>query len=789
MSLSTEATAWELRGRVRGGGAADGLWIVALRGRDLRESRLVAGIAPVDRDTGAFAITVSAAEVVYPMVASGCSYDDLVAERFDGCRRVFPVLGPCAQGAPESLAVQVPDLERTHVLWSGARAPEGPHRSVGFGLLGLLVLLAFWLLRAARRAKGPAHVEVELPLPRQPHPRPAVRWAPLSFAVLAGGLGFVGLGHEPLDLLEYSYFHEGVRPSNWLGVISNPISSELSHAPIEPLILRAVASVTTAPTALRLPSVLAFGGFVALVVAIARRLLDPWRMSLAGLLAATMPLALYYGRDATPYAFAGLMGAASVWLLLRVGDDRSSRRWLLWTAFSLTHVLGFFSHYAFAAVSAAQLGALLFAWWRHRPRVLAEALLAFAAALILPLCDADRLWTMVSNSSVRFALMSPVFSESPGAAAFVGRFLAVLTGLPTQAAWLALVTLPLVGLGLRDLYRRHRAVSWLLAGHVACVVLLLVFSHTMSTTVGGGRVYYAFRWVRPLLVGFLVPIAAAATGWRRWPVALLALGSLVQAVVLVTTPQRPAQDHAVQTMARLGAPGDAYAVLPASFYGDPFQYHLAQGKPPDLLTGMQARPLAVGASTMHGPLVEGLDDLPLETVVDRLAFQRLWVAVLHETNFGIPKFDEALTQHQLAALDTQLELLQTHTFPGIELRLYRNPADRAWGGRDALVVDSREPLRAERYLTPSTPKTPGLVELVLPGAAATFDVRLPPGAAVTERVALVVNGRSAILVSRQTSDAGPHWRFAAPTVGDRHLVALHLPSSFASRGWRLEAHR
>ena len=43
------------------------------------------------------------------------------------------------------------------------------------------------------------------------------------------------LGAEPPELLEFTYLHEGLRPESLLGLLTDPISSQLSHPPLWPL--------------------------------------------------------------------------------------------------------------------------------------------------------------------------------------------------------------------------------------------------------------------------------------------------------------------------------------------------------------------------------------------------------------------------------------------------------------------------------------------------------------------------------------------------------------------------
>jgi hypothetical protein len=126
----------------------------------------------------------------------------------------------------------------------------------------------------------------------------------------------------------------------------------------------------------------------------------------------------------------------------------------------------------------------------------------------------------------------------------------------------------------------------------------------MSQEVGGGHVFYAFRWTRPLLLGALLPLSLAVIGRGRWLLWILIAGALVQSVQMIGDGTRPGQTEAATIVRQYADDGDAYAVLPAAFYGDPLQYYLAGGKPQSLITQMRAGKLKIGEKTIYGPLME-----------------------------------------------------------------------------------------------------------------------------------------------------------------------------------------
>lgn len=773
MGTPDPAAATGVDGVVRGGGQAFELSVVALRTRNLRESGIVAAYAPVDSVDGVFHLTLEESRPLWLMVTTGCSDADLRAERLYLCRAFFPRHEPVRPGASDVL-LQVPDLALADALWSGAPAPPGPYRGLGAGLLLALLLLAAWLWRRPMPAASPV----------SPPPRLS-RTVYLAFALAACALLLPRLGSEPLDLLEYSYFHEGVRPDTATAVLSDFISAELAHGPVEPLLLRAMHALSPSPWLLRLPSALFGVLFVLVVVDVVRREAGRLAAVGAGVAALTAPAAVYYARDATPYALAGLCAAASIWLLLRARD--ADRAWPWWALFAATHVLGFFSHYGFAAVSLAQALALLVSW-RRKPRALSAALLAFAGAGVLPVLLAPHLAHMMASSGVRFSLMSSVYPESPGLVGFAASFLAVLTSLPSELTWGLLLTLPLWALGLGELARRSPLLAWIVGLQALLLLVFLVFTHTMSTTVGGDHVFYAYRWTRPLLLGLIVPLGVVAVTRARWGLAALVCVATWQCLSLVGGPTRPAQEEARAIVEHRARPGDAYAVLPAAFYGDPLQYHLAAGAPPELITRMQPRELPVGGVALFGPLADGR--LTLETEIDRLHYERVWIAAYREAMFGTPKFAAGVTTRTLAALDRRWRRDGRWALPFLDLYLYTCAADCAWAGAQSLLVDLSDPLRAARYLAPG-PGDDSTLRLVLPGDARRMLVRATWPAEV-DAMSLAVTGAR---VPRQpplltTDDRGyPRWELPLSVGEGRTRLTVTVRPPLRAGGLIIEASR
>ena len=725
VAVPSSGAAAAIHGEVRGGGQRRGVSVAALRSRDLRITDNVIDVASVDPRTGRFALTVPAGAAVHLIVLARCDVSQIRADRLDACLRFHPhhaAVSPDGE-ARRSLVLQVPDPDAAQALWRGTAAPVGPHRSVGYGLLVFLVFAAGWLHRLSRGSKRPPRSEDEMPLPRQPSPWPMVRWVPLIFIASTALLVLPRLGTEDLDLLEYSYFHEGVRPESARALLTDPVSAELAHGPVTPLLLRSLERISRSPWLLRLPSAaLAIVSVLVVFVMVRRELGLRAAVATAGL-SACLPLAVLYARDATPYALAGACAVLSVWLAQRARDAARSFGW--WGAFALVQVVGFFAHYAYAFASVALALALSCAWWRRRPADLARALVAFAAAGVLPVTAAPQLVHMLESSGLRFALMSPVYPESPGVVPFGASFLCALSGVPPGWPLALIPVAALAALGFRELWRRSSLLFWLAAAQLVLLVVWLVFTHEMSTRASGGHVFYAFRWARPLTLALLLPLGASVLGPARWTVSVLGAVALWQSVALAAGPTRPAQSEAARIVLDRAQPGDVVAVLPAAFYGDPLNYHLFRGSPPNLITRM--RPGPIGGS-LFGPLL-GID-LPLETELDHAGTSRIWLVAYRETMLGVAKFDPGVAARTLAWMDGTFRRLEHHALASLDLYLFESPGSRIWAGARRLPIDLDRPFRAGRFIArPADGRTiqgASIVPLVLPGDATSLSVE-PPG--------------------------------------------------------------
>ncbi|MFT5430771.1 MAG: hypothetical protein ACI9OJ_001448 [Myxococcota bacterium] len=698
-SASSQRTASSesvISGQVRGGGEHYGLTVVALRSRLLTSG--IMAQSPVQTTSGAFELRLPNDTPVFLFVTAGCEPSN---QNLADCRRFFPRHG-FASTIDSPILLQVPELQEMADVFAGTRAAPGPLRPVGTTVIIVTLLACAWLWRRPTSNHPP--------LESAPAP---TRWDWLIF-VVAAVLLVAFTGTRDLDLLEYSYFHEGVRPLSVSALFSDSISAELAHGPVMPLCLRGMAAISTSPWFLRLPSMLFGLAFVWVTGRLVARLCGARAATGVLLIVATAPVAVVYARDASPYALAGLCSVLAIDLALRL---KSTSNPLVWILFSLVHVVGIFTHYGFVFFSVALALALIVAWLRPAPRALAKALSALAFAAILPTLMAPNLEHMFLSSGVRFTLMSPIYLPSPGLLEFMVTFLAVLFGLPVVASWALIVIIPAWGIGTTILWRRHRTLALITIAQAVVVVVWLVFSHTLSTQVGGERVFYAFRWTRPLLLGLWIPLGFLAVSKLRPVVALFAIWTGVWSATLGPLAHHPDQEAAVATVESESQAGEAYAVLPAAFYSDPVQYYLADKSPPDLITQMRERELPVATGSIRGPLVE--IDYTLETLTDRLDHAGLWVFAYRETMLGVPKFDPGATARTVAHLDQAMSRLSHQTWRWLDLYHYGCDTSCQWRGQDRLTVALADRLGTLRYragiVPPALPQPDSALELVFPG--------------------------------------------------------------------------
>jgi len=619
------------------------------------------------------------------MVALDCSVQTIRDGRFQQCPLLHPRLLPVEPGQP--LVIEIPDLTRVHSQKS--RWTDDDRTTIrlsGYVFIALFLLLAWWI----RRRPSTAQPSIETT-----EPSGWTRWLGWLFSLLALAIYSIGLNAETLGLLEYTYFQEGVRPETAFDVVRDSISTELAHGPIAPLILRWVNQMSNAEWALRLPSAIFGACFVGLLVGMTRRAVGHRVAIVAGILALINPLIVYYSQDATPYALAALCAACSVWLLFQATEKPNV--WFHWVALCVCQWVGFFAHYGYAFVAFAILLACILAWLKRKPVPLSNAMVAFALAAIPVVWIVPHLLDVLNISGVRFALMSPIYPEDPGLGIYLSQFLTVVGGFEGGWQWMLVLVLPLWGLGVQQLWKKARFLAWICIIQLVILTSFVMFNHAMYTSHGGGRVFYAFRYATPFVLCMTLPLAASIMSRLPWTAWALVVISAFSSATLWTQPTRSSQDEAAQTIAQQIQDGDAYAVLPASFYGDPFQYYLLNKEASSLITRGRATTLSIRQTNLWGPLME--THTPLPTQAAHMGHKRLWVASYKEEMLGIAKFDPAIIESNLeqiakecgpASQTLELSLMSVHRFDC--------SSSRVWAGADTVHLDASNSFQLDRWL-------------------------------------------------------------------------------------------
>ena len=769
-ALALPCLASAVHGVVRGEGVGEDLSIVGIPTRNVHQlrsaSQVTLPIASVDPQTGAFTLSIGEQNPTYLMITHGCSSEDIQKRRFQNCTLWFPRRLPIQAG--DDLQIELPEPLQTIRGATNHSANPQPIWTTGGMLIGFLLLIAWWV-----RRKAPARKET-------PDQSDGVRrdgssrWLALWFFLGALLVLFVRLGTEPLGLLEFSYFHEGVRPNHILDILTDNITMELAHGPITPMLLRLLSSVSDSAWWLRAPSVLFGALFVSLVVVIVHSELNRKVAVLAGALALTSPLALYYARDASPYALVGLCAAASIWILCRA--PRTRRPWLLWSGFVALQLVGFFSHFGYGFVALSMFLAVCVVWHRSERRALSHALFAFAMAAIPVLMLLPHFLDVLQISGTRFALMSPIYSVSPGAVAYLSHFLTILSGFPANWTLGLVFAVPLWALGMHVLWQHSRILTWIVGLQCVMVVGFVLFNHTMYTTHGGGRIFYAFRYTLPLLLGVLIPIAASVLSPSRWIVWGLVVVTTCYSTALIQQPTRSSQRAAATLIQEHAKPGDAYAVLPANFYGDLFQYYLANQSPPSLITKGNAQHLSLGDKSIWGPIME--TNLPFETAIDHLDHERLWVITYHESMFGIPKFESSVSTEALATVSTLCApvKLPVKAIAWMNVHLYECDPRRVWNDKNHLTIDTNNRFSLDRFVQRPT-RAHELDDsdswpLVIPGDATHLMVIAEPSSSATQE-SLSIESKHSLGAVTFPSVANKHtqWEVSlTPHPGTTHLT-------------------
>ncbi len=745
-----------VRGRVEGYRGLFPFHVAVLRSRDLADPGNPVAWATVDPDTGHFDIAVPGDLASVYLV--GQLDRERSGPRLNGQHLFFlkklPVTLESLRGM--RLIFDLGDMELAHVMRDSG-AGGAPWIALGLALL-LYGIGVVWY----RRLKPGG-------------PPPLVARAEGGVALLAIAAGttlplLINLGSEAVELLEFTYLHEGLRPESVFAVLFDPISAELSHPPLWPLTLRAMAAISRSEWWLRLPSVLFHLAYVVVCFRLVGDVAGRRSGLVAALVAGLLPVGFYYGRDATPYALLALISGLAAWCAVRQWFKR----------FAVVLVVGFFTHYTIAVLGFA-LGLSLFWASRDDGGRFRRALVAFGWVIPIPIVWSIHFIRTFLASGMSTKLMSVDYLPDPGFFDYVSHFGAVVLGLPPELRFLLPVALGLAGWGAVQAVR-----FWPLLGRIAAVQLVMVvgyvlFVHAMYMRFASGRVFYAYRWSSVFLPAVAVCYAAGLTAlYNRQRIVALAVGALLlggaawQDGRIVLMPQRPDQWAAADQLRTELQAEDAFCALPAVYYGQLFNYALFDRRPADLMAWPR------WTDDLYGPLHPR--NTSIETLSRNLAFKRVWVAAFDERMFGTRKFDPTTSLHQLAWMKEHLVADGQWSFSHLTLYRFKVPPKPELVWKDgALELDFSDQLKLFRYFpeqlhTQMTGRIMSIADIAVrlpspPGDAGTaaLEIEMATGAENLGAEDLRVEG---IALTHEPQVGGGIWRGTVEVT--RPLIELRI---------------
>ncbi len=568
-------------------------------------------------------------------------------------------------------------------------------------LFGVLVVFGSgfgvrWLLRDKAARPGQRGAPLEGVADEPPRGRRET-WVLGGLAVLLVALRMPGFFTDSLDLLEVSYLPGIGRPAPFadgatglylvvgmLRELGALYCLDLTHPPLYHAVMGVMGLMGSADALLRVPALVTSGATAWLVWKLLRRWSVPAGLLGFGLVAVAAP-SIYFGQDATPYAFVGFVAVGIMYSVLRALET-GLRRW--WTAFFGLLVAGFLSHYNVAPFGIAVCIALVFQAWRGRPdpRWGATVRLGLAEALKLAALPMGWVWLHLSTFPTvaqDTRLVADTYMPDPGALSYLLDFTKVTAGIRADGStWALLGALPLVGLGIWRCMRAEERADRRLLGELA---LLLAFVFVASTlffyenarTHLGGRIFYGFRWV-----GWYHPVllATAALGLTlaavpksvRLVLAAVWLGGAVPATVAhLTEPRRPDYDGISKLILNELEDGDALATLPAWFERGNLAYYLFENGDVRRKINDGEGAWLVGDKRLTMEAVHA--GLPFETTARNGHVGRLWVAYVDEEMFGRDKFSEAVAEQALTWADRNLVPDGEWRFDRAVVKRYRRP--------------------------------------------------------------------------------------------------------------------
>jgi mannosyltransferase len=166
------------------------------------------------------------------------------------------------------------------------------------------------------------------------------------------------------------------------------------------LLLRGWTVFGHSEAVLRIPSVFAALGALAVVIVVARELFDERVALLAGLLLAVDPLFVQYAQDVRGYALCLLLVSASSWLFILGIQRPGTRPWATWVGYALLSAFAAYSNFWAALVPLAHAASLGFL---RKDRILWRRLIPAGAALVVLLVPLALLIRATDNAGTNWA--------------------------------------------------------------------------------------------------------------------------------------------------------------------------------------------------------------------------------------------------------------------------------------------------------------------------------------------------------------------------------------------------
>ncbi|MFT7622954.1 MAG: hypothetical protein ACI9WU_002129, partial [Myxococcota bacterium] len=593
----------------------------------------------------------------------------------------------------------------------------------------------------------------------------AARRTLLAITAVAAALRLIGLGWEPFEQNEFTYYMSGLGHDSPLGVILDVNGMAQTHPPLYHLILWVFGLVGRDELFARLPAALAGIATVPLVGLLA------WRMTsgrllaaaAAALFAALSPVHVWYSQDVTPYTFNVLFSAGvlvSVETLLR----DPGRRWAWWGAILATWGL-FYTHYYGLHLSLALFVLLVRrAPWRA---LRAGAITGIGLLPWLPPFVTAYQWSRAHSTA--YQRFEGVYHPAANHLADFLDLTRLVAGYPAAVSLLSLVGVALL---LPHLPRlrfslRHAALLWVPIVWFVPFELLnrFTFLHTLYDGWYFGVRYFLFLF--PIAwVAAAACLTSGAGRWLRYATWGLAGVSLVlagwESVDTLRRSDKPDIATAARLVKRHLVDGDAVLVGPAVFYQHPFHYYFAEPEERSKLRIndlMQTpRPRLIPGAERGGPawigVLSGLFE-PYATTLQNRHIRRLWVVDHTQHLLGRREFSDRPSAAIKASLDgfqlvwskrlhdVTVELFERETYPDepppgkLHFGWSDGPFVRGFSPPWAYAAPGRRIQPGARIALPVTRRPRALViraGTVPPGGHQHVDTPAPDGATLRIRI-------------------------------------------------------